>query len=82
MFCQVLPGLPRSVQGNPEALEMLGDWFINLFMIEAVAQHRHEIAAICRKYGVRKLELFGSAANGTFDPAISDVDFFTNSMQT
>jgi hypothetical protein len=45
-------------------------------MIQLVEQHRHEIAALCRKYGVRKLELFGSAASGEFDPARSDVDFF------
>jgi uncharacterized protein len=45
-------------------------------MIALVEQHRLEIAALCRKYGVRKLELFGSAASGEFDPARSDVDFF------
>jgi len=45
-------------------------------MIELVEQHRSEITALCRKYGVRKLELFGSAAGGKFDPAKSDVDFF------
>ena len=45
-------------------------------MIEIVRQHGQEIAALCRKYGVRKLELFGSAASGVFDPAGSDIDFF------
>jgi predicted nucleotidyltransferase len=39
-------------------------------------QYRPEIASLCRKYGVRKLELFGSAASGQFDPASSDIDFF------
>ena len=34
-----------------------------------------ELAQLCRRYGVRRLELFGSAATGTFDPARSDVDF-------
>jgi predicted nucleotidyltransferase len=33
-----------------------------------------EIRALCRKYGVRRLELFGSAARDDFDPASSDVD--------
>ena len=45
-------------------------------MIPLVEQHREQIAALCRKYGVRKLELFGSAAGGDFDPAQSDIDFF------
>ena len=30
---------------------------------------------LCRKHGVRQLELFGSAATGAFDPAHSDLDF-------
>lgn len=45
-------------------------------MVRLVEQHRQEIAAICRRYGVRKLELFGSAARDDFDPDQSDVDFF------
>lgn len=45
-------------------------------MIEALEQHRQEIAALCCKYGVQKLESFGSAVRGDFDPARSDVDFF------
>jgi uncharacterized protein len=45
-------------------------------MIELLEQNRQAIAALCRKYGVRRLEVFGSAARGDFDPAESDVDFF------
>ena len=45
-------------------------------MIDLIQQHRSEIAELCRKYGVKRLELFGSAASGDFDPASSDVDFF------
>ena len=30
---------------------------------------------MCRHYHVRKLELFGSAASGEFDPDTSDIDF-------
>jgi predicted nucleotidyltransferase len=41
-----------------------------------VQQHRDEIADLCRRFGVRRLEVFGSAARGVdFDPATSDVDF-------
>lgn len=45
-------------------------------MIALLEQYRHQIADLCRKYGVRKLELFGSAARGDFDSAQSDIDFF------
>jgi predicted nucleotidyltransferase len=30
---------------------------------------------LCERYGVERLELFGSAARGEFDPANSDLDF-------
>jgi len=41
-----------------------------------IEQHREQIADLCRKYRVRVLELFGSAARGEdFDPATSDFDF-------
>lgn len=33
------------------------------------------LAALCQRYGVRRLELFGSAAAGRFDAAHSDLDF-------
>ena len=45
-------------------------------MHPAIAQHRPGIAAICQRYGIRRLEVFGSAARATdFDPARSDADF-------
>lgn len=34
-----------------------------------------EVAEICKRRGVRRLALFGSAATGTFDSASSDLDF-------
>ena len=41
-----------------------------------ITQKTPEIAAICRRYGVRRLDIFGSAARGTdFDPDRSDADF-------
>jgi uncharacterized protein len=39
-------------------------------------KNRPRIAELCRKYGIKKLELFGSAASGDFDRGRSDVDFF------
>jgi predicted nucleotidyltransferase len=44
-------------------------------MIDAIEQHRAELDELCRKHRVKTLELFGSAADGTFDPARSDLDF-------
>lgn len=35
---------------------------------------RTEVRALCRKYGVRRLLLFGSAARDDFDQTTSDVD--------
>lgn len=43
-------------------------------MQAGVEQRQSEIAALCRRFGVRRLELFGSAAGPDFDPATSDVD--------
>jgi predicted nucleotidyltransferase len=34
-----------------------------------------DIERLCQAYGVARLEVFGSAADGRFDPARSDVDF-------
>jgi predicted nucleotidyltransferase len=41
-----------------------------------INEKRDALAAICRRYGVARLEVFGSAARGTdFDPSRSDADF-------
>ena len=34
------------------------------------------LPALCRRFGVRRLDLFGSAVTGRFDPGRSDLDFF------
>jgi len=44
-------------------------------MLTMIAEHRPEIAALCRRFGVRRLDVFGSAARDDFDPARSDLDF-------
>ena len=36
---------------------------------------RRELARLCTRFAVRRLELFGSAAAGTFDSERSDLDF-------
>ena len=47
-------------------------------MIALLAENRNAIAALCRKYGIRKLDVFGSAATGAFDPDSSDIDFIVD----
>jgi uncharacterized protein len=44
-------------------------------MIALVKNNLDAIDALCREYGVLRLELFGSAATGEFDPERSDIDF-------
>ena len=45
-------------------------------MHPAIAQHRSGISAICKRYHIHRLEVFGSAARGDdFNPASSDADF-------
>lgn len=58
-------------------------------MHPTIAQHRTGIAAICQRFRVSRLEVFGSAARADdFNPASSNVDFlidfaegFTPSLQ-
>jgi len=40
-----------------------------------VEAKRDDVAALCRRLGVRRLELFGSAARDDFDESRSDIDF-------
>ena len=44
-------------------------------MHSAVTSHAAEIAALCRRFGAARLDLFGSALRSDFNPAQSDFDF-------
>jgi len=44
-------------------------------MIPLIIQSRDAIEQLCQRFNVSRLEVFGSAADGTFDPDRSDVDF-------
>ncbi len=44
-------------------------------MISLIEQNRDALAELCRQFRVERLELFGSAAKGTFQPDSSDIDF-------
>lgn len=44
-------------------------------MIPEIEQNLAAIRALCREFGVVRLEVFGSAMTPNFDPARSDIDF-------
>jgi hypothetical protein len=44
-------------------------------MASVLDSHLAEIPDLCRRFGVARLELFGSAAGEAFDPLRSDLDF-------
>jgi predicted nucleotidyltransferase len=47
-------------------------------MITLVERRRAELAELCRRYRVKRLDLFGSAARGAFDKDTSDLDFIVS----
>ena len=43
-------------------------------MIALLEQHREQLAELCQRYHVARLELFGSAAEGEADDEARDID--------
>ena len=54
---------------------LYGLFQVGCTMIELVKEKREAVAEHCRRLNVRRLDVFGSAANGSFDEAKSDIDF-------
>ena len=44
-------------------------------MIPELMERKADLDRVCRQHHVRRLELFGSATTGRFDPDHSDLDF-------
>ena len=45
-------------------------------MVSGLVEKQTELASLCERFGVQRLEVFGSAASDeTFDPGTSDLDF-------
>ncbi len=44
-------------------------------MVSLIEDKRDQIQTLCCRYSVKRLEVFGSAADGSFDPEKSDLDF-------
>jgi predicted nucleotidyltransferase len=51
-------------------------------VIELIEQKKSSIADLCRQHEVRRLDLFGSAARGDFQPEQSDLDFIVQFQRT
>lgn len=43
-------------------------------MIAELTERRDEVVELCRRFGVRRLDVFGSATSGDFDNDRSDID--------
>jgi len=44
-------------------------------MLDQIRQAKSELAQICRRHNVRRLDLLGSVLGPSFDPRTSDLDF-------
>jgi predicted nucleotidyltransferase len=47
-------------------------------MVAVIEDKREAIAALCRRHGVQRLYVFGSALRDDFHPGESDVDFLVD----
>ncbi|HMC28571.1 MAG TPA: nucleotidyltransferase domain-containing protein [Verrucomicrobiae bacterium] len=47
-------------------------------MITLIEEHKNSVVELCRKFLVRRLDLFGSAATGKFSAQKSDLDFLVS----
>ena len=47
-------------------------------MIPLISQHADELAELSRRHHVKRLDVFGSAASGNFNPDSSDIDFLVD----
>lgn len=47
-------------------------------MLPIIQAKRAELDTLCRRFHVKRMELFGSAARGGFDPTRSDLDFLVD----
>ena len=70
---------PRSISRGAWCCCLIGNWRgLRLEwgeMLELIRSKRAEIERLCDRHSVRRLEVFGSASKGDFDPASSDLDF-------
>lgn len=56
---------------------LMADWNLHILEVlvhDLIGQKRADIAALCRRYRVHHLDLFGSAVGASFDVDRSDID--------
>ncbi|MBN2390354.1 MAG: nucleotidyltransferase domain-containing protein [Anaerolineae bacterium] len=51
-------------------------------MGSVIGNYKNKLSELCHIYGVRRLEVFGSASRHDFDPKRSDIDFLVNFTET
>jgi uncharacterized protein len=51
-------------------------------MISLIEENREALEALCKKYHVKCLEIFGSASTGDWNPESSDLDFLVEFEET
>jgi hypothetical protein len=51
-------------------------------MTALIEQNKSNLQQLCRQFGVKRLELFGSAATGKFNEQTSDLDFLVDFLPT
>ena len=63
--------------GNCESTSLARVFHLRLreVMLRRFTSLNPQFVVLCRRFHVRRLQLFGSAARGDFNPAASDVDF-------
>jgi uncharacterized protein len=59
----------------PKLTSMSDDHATAIGFADIIEAHLPALRELCRRFGVRRLDLFGSAATGRFDPSRSDLDF-------
>jgi len=59
----------------PKLTSMSDDRVTAAGCADIIEAHLPALRELCRRFGVRRLDLFGSAATGRFDPSHSDLDF-------
>src|SRR5699024_287100 len=69
------PGKQNREQETAPVLFALAGNSISIVGMNNVDAHTEDLARLARRYGVSRLELFGSAAAGDFDIKHSDIDF-------
>src|SRR5215204_3132526 len=59
----------------PKLTSMSDDRVTAVGCADIIEANLPALRELCRRFGVRRLDLFGSAATGRFDPSHSDLDF-------